>query len=699
MKKILLLLSFCFLFVAVLRGNETTITFSEQAEKEEIYKGVLSDINVSTDDNFTLTFSKGYIDNMVYDAQYFSDGSAIRLYARGTMDVSAKTGFVIKKIVVHFNVGRLEEYLKKTTGNGTYTYTKSEPTGTYTSKDGDTQVVFTQDYKEGHSRIAAVTVTYESTASSTKVETPTTNIAFTEELTIGDSFTISSITDGAKLYGTIGAKTLDGAELPYTYTVADADITAGKIEVNVTAKKETYEDSETLTGSYTVVAPTPAAPEFSMASGSVDAGTEVFVTYNDAHGAKLQLYAGETAVEGTSYTVYKTVTLKAVVTNKYGKTAENVATYYVVSKYMLSDELTIEDAGIQSKETYTNFEITTKNGAAYAGRTANMYNSFAINGVTYLARSERGSGIFMTKSVGNVSKVIITWDTHSNTDKSLAIYGKNEPYEAYASEDNEELLKYCTGDEKAKGTELATLKYDGSTTTAEYIVEGQYRYLMILPVNELSLYLQSIKFVWDDAYTGGEESTYTLLEAGKSVSNGIFAVLVSGNIAVSRTNATQGAEVEVGENNVVLEKAQTDVDEFEVVSSGNTISGKSGFYLYGGVENEVVNNRHYLGTPAFVTEETKAAEFYVDDEARLRYADGEYFAYVDGSFVKSSDSTGAVNVYCNTSGKTTGVEAVEMEDADAPVEYFNLQGVRVANPQNGLYIIRQGNKARKQIIR
>ncbi|MGM9843613.1 MAG: hypothetical protein ACI30S_05255, partial [Muribaculaceae bacterium] len=177
----------------------------------------------------------------------------------------------------------------------------------------------------------------------------------------------------------------------------------------------------------------------------------------------------------------------AVVTNKYGKTAENVATYYVVSKYMLSDVLTIEDAGIQSPETYTNFEITTKNGAAYAGRTANIYNSFAINGVTDLARGERGSGIFMTKSVGNVSKVIITWNTNSRANKALSIYGKNEPYEAYASEDNDELLKYCTGDEKAKGTELATLKYDGSTATAEYIVEGQYRYLMILPVNTLSL--------------------------------------------------------------------------------------------------------------------------------------------------------------------------------------------------------------------
>jgi len=47
----------------------------------------------------------------------------------------------------------------------------------------------------------------------------------------------------------------------------------------------------------------------------------------------------------------------------------------------------------------------------------------------------------------------------------------------------------------------------------------------------------------------------------------------------------------------------------------------------------------------------------------------------------------------------SGVENIEAIDANAPVEYYNLQGVRVANPENGLYIVRQGNKAYKQVIR
>lgn len=50
-------------------------------------------------------------------------------------------------------------------------------------------------------------------------------------------------------------------------------------------------------------------------------------------------------------------------------------------------------------------------------------------------------------------------------------------------------------------------------------------------------------------------------------------------------------------------------------------------------------------------------------------------------------------------GTTTGITAVEAEDADAPVEYYNMQGVRVMNPAQGLYIRRQGNRVEKVALR
>lgn len=45
----------------------------------------------------------------------------------------------------------------------------------------------------------------------------------------------------------------------------------------------------------------------------------------------------------------------------------------------------------------------------------------------------------------------------------------------------------------------------------------------------------------------------------------------------------------------------------------------------------------------------------------------------------------------------TGIDSVTIGD-DAPVEYYNLQGVRVDNPAGGLFIRRQGNKAEKVIF-
>lgn len=45
------------------------------------------------------------------------------------------------------------------------------------------------------------------------------------------------------------------------------------------------------------------------------------------------------------------------------------------------------------------------------------------------------------------------------------------------------------------------------------------------------------------------------------------------------------------------------------------------------------------------------------------------------------------------------VDDVIADNENAPVEYYNLQGVKVENPSNGLYIVRQGNKVSKQVIK
>ena len=46
-----------------------------------------------------------------------------------------------------------------------------------------------------------------------------------------------------------------------------------------------------------------------------------------------------------------------------------------------------------------------------------------------------------------------------------------------------------------------------------------------------------------------------------------------------------------------------------------------------------------------------------------------------------------------------GVEDIIVSDDAAAVEYYNMQGVRVANPTSGLYITRQGNKVAKVVVK
>lgn len=49
-------------------------------------------------------------------------------------------------------------------------------------------------------------------------------------------------------------------------------------------------------------------------------------------------------------------------------------------------------------------------------------------------------------------------------------------------------------------------------------------------------------------------------------------------------------------------------------------------------------------------------------------------------------------------GFNSGVNDLIVEDSNAPVEYFNLQGVSVANPENGIFIRRQGSNVKKVVL-
>jgi hypothetical protein len=45
-----------------------------------------------------------------------------------------------------------------------------------------------------------------------------------------------------------------------------------------------------------------------------------------------------------------------------------------------------------------------------------------------------------------------------------------------------------------------------------------------------------------------------------------------------------------------------------------------------------------------------------------------------------------------------GVSNVTVDNSNAPVEYFDLQGRKVANPANGIFIKRQGSTVTKVVM-
>lgn len=90
----------------------------------------------------------------------------------------------------------------------------------------------------------------------------------------------------------------------------------------------------------------------------------------------------------------------------------------------------------------------------------------------------------------------------------------------------------------------------------------------------------------------------------------------------------------------------------------------------------------------------KKAELY---EGKRYVGNVPFVAVNDDNYLRQHPESILFNVKIPEQGES-GVALPTVDNADAPVEYYNLQGVRVAVPSHGLYIRRQGNTATKVIL-
>ncbi len=109
--------------------------------------------------------------------------------------------------------------------------------------------------------------------------------------------------------------------------------------------------------------------------------------------------------------------------------------------------------------------------------------------------------------------------------------------------------------------------------------------------------------------------------------------------------------------------------------------------------NEAYRLTHNMGGSAYSAAWDIAGNFYLGN-ASNEVVQGYALPRAEAAVTK------AASVYSFTVNGDTivGIDEIEAEDANAPVEYYNLQGMKVANPEKGIFIKKQGGKTTKVVL-
>ncbi len=90
----------------------------------------------------------------------------------------------------------------------------------------------------------------------------------------------------------------------------------------------------------------------------------------------------------------------------------------------------------------------------------------------------------------------------------------------------------------------------------------------------------------------------------------------------------------------------------------------------------------------------------VDDTTANIYLFGEATKTIIPGVADAEGNYGVAGQYRFTVPvKSSGVAEIAVDNENAAPVYYNLQGVKVANPENGIYVVRRGSKVTKEVIR
>lgn len=470
-----------------------------------------------------------------------------------------------------------------------------------------------------------------------------------------------------------------------------------------------------------------------VVASATDNGTKVSINVNDLGAQKLTSTTGEDtykfAPKNEKLTTLKLAGSGMSKNNKGGVMVSSVTVYY--------------DDGTGAEETVNVPEFTiTSDDAAVAG--------WYPNNATVAITAETGATIYYTtdgvteptdKSTKYESPLTFTKTT---TVKAIAyLNGKNSGVSETtvkigvppASHETTYTFDFTKTD--FGSTDLGTVYGMPVTNSSNSYVKGE----SVVKQKGVTLKINSVNQgdndyrLWYNKSNGVDLRLYSA-KISISVESGVIK-----SVKFSKNSSNWGTVEETtslgsltNQTWVASETADANSVEFKFTPKGSG-SSKTNTFLYS------IDVTYDLGKPAppcIVTETETTIHVSCDENCTLEYKkvvhtpkangparansivdDAADWTPLDGNTVeiekinednrgkqftfRAKHASGAVSdetaFAVNADGTTTGVESVEAEEADAPVEYFNLQGVRVMNPDKGLFIRRQGNRVEKVMMK
>ena len=273
-----------------------------------------------------------------------------------------------------------------------------------------------------------------------------------------------------------------------------------------------------------------------------------------------------------------------------------------------------------------------------------------VTGITYYAQMASGNNSIQLRSKNSNSGIVVTennnkyvlvsveveWNSNTSINNELDFYGKET---GYVSPSN----LYSTSGNTEQGTELGNVVY-GTSTSLE--IENPYEFIGMRSKSG-AIYINKITLKWKKAAPVAPEVPALSIDGNELADDSYTTSNDSGSIEV---------EINVPEGHEVYYKLE------ETAANVATYAAEEGYTPYTG--------------PITVSGSQTLS----------------YYAVNTATGVKSATREIAFHI-------ATGIEGVEVDAVNGVVEYFNLQGVKVEAPANGLYIRRQGAKVEKVIVK